>query len=72
MKETEIAEMLDRGIMGVNEIRKLFDLPPLEKGENESTKEGVKNLTCTQCGGQIDRTKMICPYCGTQYLSLNG
>lgn len=27
----------------------------------------MKNLTCTQCGGQIDRDRMTCPYCGTKY-----
>ena len=27
----------------------------------------IKPLICEQCGGQIDRGSMKCPYCGTQY-----
>lgn len=26
-----------------------------------------KPLICTQCGGTIDRDRMVCPFCGTQY-----
>lgn len=27
----------------------------------------LKNLTCTCCGGTIDRRTMKCSYCGTEY-----
>lgn len=27
----------------------------------------IKPLVCEQCGGQIDRKTMKCPYCDTQY-----
>ena len=27
----------------------------------------LKNLTCTCCGGKINRTTMRCEYCGTEY-----
>jgi ribosomal protein L36 len=27
----------------------------------------IKPLVCDQCGGQIDRKTMECPYCRTQY-----
>lgn len=27
----------------------------------------MKPMICEQCGGHIDRRKMRCPYCGTEY-----
>lgn len=27
----------------------------------------MEKLVCENCGGQIDRSTMKCPYCGTQY-----
>lgn len=27
----------------------------------------AEQLKCPNCGGNIDRTRMICPYCGTQF-----
>lgn len=32
----------------------------------------LKPLVCKNCGGQIERSTMKCPYCGTQYESPNG
>ena len=31
----------------------------------------LKPLVCKNCGGQIDRRTMKCPYCDTQYESQN-
>lgn len=31
----------------------------------------LKPLVCKNCGGQIDRATMKCPYCDTQYKSEN-
>lgn len=28
----------------------------------------MKPYICPQCGGQVNRAKMICEYCGTQFL----
>lgn len=27
----------------------------------------MEQLKCPNCGGNIDRSRMICPYCGTQF-----
>lgn len=27
----------------------------------------IEALKCPNCGGNIDRSRMICPYCGTQF-----
>ena len=27
----------------------------------------MEALKCPNCGGNIDRSRMICPYCGTQF-----
>lgn len=27
----------------------------------------MEQLKCPNCGGNIDRERMICPYCGTQF-----
>ena len=27
----------------------------------------MEQLKCSNCGGNVDRERMICPYCGTQF-----
>ena len=27
----------------------------------------MEQLKCPNCGGNVDRARMICPYCGTQF-----
>lgn len=27
----------------------------------------MEQLKCPNCGGNVDRSRMVCPYCGTQF-----